>query len=290
MARHLITCAVAVGVAAVTVTGFAMQAAAAESGALRVLFQGYVNRQGHSAVATLGAQGIADVRDVPVANGGELSPDGRRLAFDTCRGAERAIAIAALDGSGVRLVAPVDGEMCVIVRWSRDGHHLSYAGGHDLMLHVIDLDTGANMQLQNTFLTASFHSWSPGSDAVAYSPGRGGSRRIDIIDLSTWQTRTLVSPEQFGTCEVWGPDWSPVDHRIAFTTCDGRLFTVNADGTGLTQMVGVTSAYAPRWSPDGQTLFFLTNGRLMRVTEGGGPHLVARLPFRGGPFSLAPLN
>ena len=94
---------------------------------------------------------------------------------------------------------------------------------------------------------------------------------------------------------MWGPDWSPVGNRIAFTACDGRLFTVNADGTGLTQVAGVASAYAPRWSPDGRALFFLTGPTrprsiLMRMTEGGAPQRVAQLPYAGGPFSLAPVN
>jgi hypothetical protein len=65
---------------------------------------------------------------------------------------------------------------------------------------------------------------------------------------------------------------------------------MNADGTGLTQVFGVPSAYAPRWSPDGQILFFLTNGTLMRIADGVRPQAVARLPFSGGPFSLARLN
>jgi Tol biopolymer transport system component len=290
MVRNLIICAVAVSCAAGLAIVVVAQESASDSPSLRVLFHGYVNGQGHSAMAVVGTRGIADVRDVPFPDGGELSPDGRRIAFDTCLRSERAVAVADLEGGDARLVAPVAGDACVNVRWSHDGRKLSYAGGHDLLLHVIDLESSADIPFQSTFLTAGFHSWSPGGNAIVYAPGRGGSRRIDIIDLSTWRTRRLVGPEQFGTCEVWGPDWSPVDDRIAFTTCDGRLFTVNADGTGLTHMAGVTSAYAPRWSPDGHDLFFLTNGTLLRIANDGSLRTAERLPFRGGPFSLAPLN
>jgi sugar lactone lactonase YvrE len=290
MRRHLITCAIAAAGAAMVLSGLAVRARAAESDSLRVLFHGYVDRHGRAATAIVGTRGISDVRTVPFPDGAELSPDGRRVALDSCKRSERAIAIASVDGSGGQLVAPVDGEACVTVRWSRDGGKLSYTGGYDLILHVIDLETGADIAYQSTFLTASFHARSPDGSAIVYAVGRGGTRRIDVIELSTSRTHTLVGPEQFGACEVWGPDWAPVGNRIAFTACDGRLFTVNADGTGLTQVHGLGSAYAPRWSPDGRTLYFLSTGTLMRIADGGRPRAVAHLPFTGGPFSLAPVD
>lgn len=236
----------------------------------------------------LGADGISNITDMPFPHPGELSPDGRRIAFDTCARSHRAIAIATLDNSDSWSVGPVFGEACVTVRWSLDAAKLSYAGGQDSLVHVIDLVTGVDIALP-TFFASGWHSWSPRGDSIAYETGRGGMRRIDVIDLATWRTRQLVGPKQFGACEVWAPDWSPVADHIAFTSCDRTLYVVNADGRELRRLA--TSAYAPRWSIDGESLLFLTSRTLRRVPAGGGRiENLGSLPYFGGPFSLAAMR
>jgi Tol biopolymer transport system component len=256
---------------------------------MRLLFHGYVEGRGKSATAIVGADGISNITNIPFPDRGELSPDGRRIAFDTCARSHRAIAIATLDNSDSWIVGPVFGEGCVTVRWSPDSAKLSYAGGHDFLVHVIDLVTGVDLALPGTFLAPGWHSWSSRGDAIVYETGRGGTRRIDVIDLATWRTRQLVGPKQFGACEAWAPDWAPAADRIAFTSCDRTLYVVNADGRDLRRVA--TPAYAPRWSIDGQSLLFLTNTTLRRVPAGGGRiENLGSLPYVGGPFSLAAIR
>jgi Tol biopolymer transport system component len=184
----------------------------------------------------------------------------------------------------VKIIAPIFGNSCVTVRWSADATRLSYAGAHDFVVHVIDLSSGVDTVLPETVFAPGWHSWSPRGDAIAYENGRGGSRRIDIVDLATGRTRPLVGPGRFGTCEVWAPDWSPRGDEIAFTSCARKLYIVKADGTGLRTLA--TPAYAPRWSIDGGSLLFLTGNTLRRVrADGGGIQSLGRLPYVG-PFSL----
>jgi hypothetical protein len=76
---------------------------------MRVLSHGYVDGRGKSATAMVGPDGISNVTDAAFPHGGELSPDGRRIAFDTCERSNRAIAIATLDNSESRIVQPVFG-------------------------------------------------------------------------------------------------------------------------------------------------------------------------------------
>jgi Tol biopolymer transport system component len=173
----------------------------------------------------------------------------------------------------------------VTVRWSADATKVSYAGAYDFVVHVIDLATGVDTVLPDTGFAPGWHSWSPRGDAIAYENGRGGSRRIDIVDLASGRTGPLAGPTQFSGCEVWAPDWSPAGDRIAFTSCDRKLYVINADGTGLRAVA--VSAYAPRWSIDGTWLLFLTGSTLRRVpADGGRIQSLGQLAYYGGPFSL----
>lgn len=77
---------------------------------------------------------------------------------------------------------------------------------------------------------------------IAYDVGRGGSRRIDVIDINTLRTRELVGTRQFGACEVWAPDGA----SIYFLT-GNRLMRVNASG-GTTQPLGASPYYGGPFS------------------------------------------
>ena len=260
----------------------------AQSSNLRVLFYGYVDTKPRAAVGIVQGDRLIDVADAPfLPRGAELSPDGTTVAFDTCRSADRGLHIAGIDGKGERRLVDLDGDSCVDIRWSRDGQRLSYGSPLDRRLHIIDLDSGVDFPLRDTTPAYSWHTWSPAGDMIAYDVGRGGSRRIDVIDIKTLRTRELVGKRQFGACEVWAPDWSPTNDRLVFTTCKRELYVVAVDGTGLSRLA--ESAYAPRWAPDGASIYFLTGNRLMRVdASGGAAQLLGVSPYYGGPFSIGP--
>jgi Tol biopolymer transport system component len=260
----------------------------AQGSKLRVLFYGYVETKPRLAFGIIDGNRVSDVEDVAfLRHGAEISPDGSLIAFDTCRKGDRGLNVARIDGSDERRLVDLDGDSCVNIRWSRDGTRLSYGSPLDRQLHVVDVSSGVDTPLPYTSPAYGFHTWSPAGDAIAYEMGRGGSRRIDIVDVATWKTRELIGKKQFGACEVWAPDWSPVSDRIVFTSCKRELYAVNVDGTGLSLLA--ESAYAPRWTPDGSSILFLVGHRLMRVSASGGPaRPLGVSPYYGGPFSIGP--
>lgn len=260
----------------------------AQSSRLRVLFYGYVETKPRVAFGIIDGERLLDVADAEfLRRGAEISPDGRLVAFDTCLKADRGLNIARIDGSDERRLVDLDGDSCVDIRWSRDGTRVSYGSSIDRRLHIVELGSGVDMPLQNTTPAYGWHTWSPAGDAIAYEVGRGGSRRIDVIDVHTQRARELVGKKQFGECELWAPDWSPSNDRIVFTTCKKELYVVSVDGTGLSRLA--ESAYAPRWAPDGTSVLFLTGNRLMRVSaSGGAAQRLGVSPYYGGPFSIGP--
>ena len=255
---------------------------------LRVLFSGYVETRPQVAFGIISGDRM-DVVDAPLPRYGELSPDGTMVAFDTCRKTDRRLVVMRIDGSGERSLTNLGGDWCVDARWSRDGTRLSYASPLDRQLHIVDVSDGTDIPLQQSGAVSGWHTWSPNGDRIAYEVGRGGSRRIDVIDVGSRRTRELVGMKQFGACETWAPDWSPVSDRIVFTTCKKELYAIDGDGTNLSFLA--ESAYAPRWAPDGASIFFLTGYRLMRVASSGGPtRQVGLSPYYGGPFSMGALQ
>lgn len=124
---------------------------------------------------------------------------------------------------------------------------------------------------------------------LAAAPAPTSSKPFTIQDQVT--LRRLSSPSA-----------SPDGKRIAFVmrTTDleankGRsdLWLVNADGTGLRQLTySPESEGQPVWSPDGQSLFFLsTRGGSSQVfrlpLEGGEARAVTKLPLDVGAFALS---
>ncbi|MFL5352029.1 prolyl oligopeptidase family serine peptidase [Archangium sp.] len=116
------------------------------------------------------------------------------------------------------------------------------------------------------------------------------------------QSKPFTIQDQVALRRVSSPSASPDGKRIAFVlrTTDleankGRtdLWLVNADGTGLRQLTySPESEGQPVWSPDGQSLFFLsTRGGSSQVfrlpLEGGEARAVTKLPLDVGAFALS---
>ncbi len=109
--------------------------------------------------------------------------------------------------------------------------------------------------------------------------------------------------DQVSMRRISSPSVSPDGKRIAFVLRStdleankGRtdLWLVNADGTGLRQLTwSPESEGQPVWSPDGQSLFFLSprggSSQVFRLPlDGGEAQSVTKLPLDVGAFALSP--
>jgi eukaryotic-like serine/threonine-protein kinase len=100
-----------------------------------------------------------------------------------------------------------------------------------------------------------------GYGQLAIASTRTGLPQIFIINSDgTGLTQVTNMPD--GACQ---PDWSPDGLRIVFISpCDKRLdeypdakmFTINADGSGLTELPLPGGGFEPAWSPDGARIAF----------------------------------
>jgi uncharacterized repeat protein (TIGR01451 family) len=87
-----------------------------------------------------------------------------------------------------------------------------------------------------------------GSDSEIYKVGVGGAGLTKLTDNDFVQDS--------------GPVWSPNQPKIAFVRGDGNIYTMNPDGTGVTQLTANplgTVTGALDWSPDGARLVFLSD-------------------------------
>ncbi|HET7468227.1 MAG TPA: CehA/McbA family metallohydrolase [Gemmatimonadales bacterium] len=213
----------------------------------------------------------------------DWSPDGRRIVYASYR--DDAIELRLLDleaDTSSALIA--NGAVNLEPRWSPDGRRLAFtsslyqgrwhlftadvtADGRAERVERIteDKESGLPRYYYNTVDHWISPTWSPdGTELIAISnrghiwgagsfwrlPARAGGAAREIRDEeTTWKGR---------------PDWSRDGTRVVYSSYLGRqwnqLWLMTADGVNPLQLTyGDWDATAPRWSPDGGHIAFISN-------------------------------
>jgi TolB protein len=100
----------------------------------------------------------------------------------------------------------------------------------------------------------SHPSWSPDGRHIAFDSDFGGKNQIWVMKADGSELRNLG-------VSGWDPDWAPDGTRLVFVSSDdGRLWTVNTDGSGAALVTRDSTEVPgePSWSTDGARIAYLS--------------------------------
>jgi TolB protein len=95
---------------------------------------------------------------------------------------------------------------------------------------------------------------SPDGEYIAFVSDRGGNPQIYMMQRDGTDVRRITFEGSYNT----SPSWSPKGDRIVFSgrRDTNQIFTINLDGTGLTQLTTQGNNEDPSFSPDGRYITF----------------------------------
>lgn len=203
------------------------------------------------------------VRLGPIGYNHHVSPDGRRLVYNT---RDPVPAIAVLDLAQRRDTKLAMPGTNVAPRWSPDGTKILFWSGRTGLAQLWVMDaTGANArQLTATPDGENLEGdWSPDGSTIAFRRCAGtgpGSCNIWLIDEDGSNLRQLMHAERHDQL----PRWSPDGNRIALVRLTGMgtdanwdIWVMDADGGNRVRVTDhPDDEWAASWSPDGARLAF----------------------------------
>jgi TolB protein len=195
------------------------------------------------------------------------SPDGSLLLCETFSedGSQNGIhTIRSSDGGGLTQITSVPGGDDIPGDWSPNGKRIVFLRTTVDALFVINTNGTGLKQITPAGLDfSSFGSWSPQGNEIVFSQhvtpdvhssiwvvhsDGSGLHEINVRPASACGGAN-ADPDALGCNE---PTWSPDGTMFAFTRShsndvDGEIYTVNVDGTGLTQVTHAPGSGSPDW-------------------------------------------
>ncbi|HJQ66417.1 MAG TPA: protein kinase, partial [Gemmatimonadales bacterium] len=207
-----------------------------------------------------------------------LSPDGETIAY--AAGSPTAMQIYVRGTSGGRPVALTNDTTDNFrwPRWSPDGSQIAYQSNDGIYVvpalggaprRVTRYDPGRLAQTTGSMTPLSGLDWSPDGSRIAWTRGYNDAGVI-VTTLSSGDTTTLATPGA-PFAPVWSPDGRHVAMAVgnpAFVFGAGyfgnagssAIWIAHLDGSPTTRVTtDSTLNIAPQWSPDGRTLYWISD-------------------------------
>lgn len=211
-------------------------------------------------------------------------PGGRRISFTSYRENNPDFYVLDLDTGRREMLLSFSG-LNYNASWSPDGRRaavtLTKDGQADI--YIIDDSGRVRARLTNSRAVDCSPAWSTCGRYIAFNSGRMGGPHIFVMDSSGRNVRRLTTSGNNGS-----PQWSPDSSKILFTSRRAGkfdVFTVNADGTGETQISrGPGNKENASFSPDGRHIVYSSTGdgsRNIYVMRSDGSDS-RRLTYLGG--------
>jgi DNA-binding winged helix-turn-helix (wHTH) protein/Tol biopolymer transport system component len=216
-----------------------------------------------------------------------LSPDGKRLLLVGVNETRELVRFDRRLGQWVPLhVAP----LATDVRWSADGHSISYNTFPDQSLWRAG-DGSAHLQLTFPPMQAFGGVWSPDGRRLAFHSLRPtGPGKIGVVPSAGGRPQILLADAPTGEDS---PNWSPDGNRLLFVrywldpegqTTASAMTLYDLKTGEATKLPGTENMGPPAWSPDGRyiaaqsadfhklLLFDFQSGKWREVSHGGFIH------------------
>jgi PKD repeat protein len=124
----------------------------------------------------------------------------------------------------------------------------------DNELYLVKADGTGTINLTNNPANDSQHIISPNGEKIAFVSDRDGNENLWILNINDLSVTQVTFDPGSDTQPVWSSDAS----RLMFVR-GGNIFTINADGTGETQITFDNTNSQPVWSPDNSKIAYVSN-------------------------------
>ena len=196
----------------------------------------------------------------------DVSPDGQRLLFNSDRSGNQDLWIMPVEGGDMQQLttepmpdwAPM---------WSPNGEDIAFysyrSGNRDIW--VMPASGGAARQVTRDEAQDAFPAWSPDGRELAFDSVRGGNRDIWMIPVEGGEARRLTEHPNVDR----SPSWSPDGKWLVFEsnrTGQASLWRISSEG-GEPEQLSERVGFDPRWSLDGNRIYFLSAGERWNIWE-----------------------